>query len=559
MTLSFPRLPLLARSILPPFLATSSLLIGAGPATAADGATGGHVLKQSALLADEARLTNGPLMTAIKRAIATLPNEQVEAIVPNRSANPANVRRVERLMSSADWDYLFPLRAPEYTYGGFLRAIGKFPAVCGDYTDGRDADAICRKTLATMFAHFAQETGAHESYRPEPEWRQGLRWVREMGWTEDMRGGYNGECNPATWQGKTWPCGTFANGDYKSYFGRGAKQLSYNYNYGPFSLAMFGSVRPLLDKPELVADTWLNLASAVFFYMYPQPPKPPMLFVVDGTWQPNARDLENGLKPGFGVTTQIINGGVECGGSVEVAQSLNRISYYRAFAAHFKVAVPADEVLGCKGMKQFDEGGAGATPIYWEQDYRWVPTNPEGRSYACKLVGYQTPHSALTAGDYVACVKHHFPDATIVDDRVQTWGSNDRKGTLDTVYEYQNPYTRQTEYFSLQGLGSDGRYWYFPTDKTNNRFWVYLGTDKNEALAANGRIAALQSWGANDRKAAIGDRFRYLNPHKPGLPMEVYELRATGSDGRYWYFPTTSSANTYWTYVGPAVTSAGSR
>lgn len=159
----------------------------------------------------------------------------------------------------------------------------------------------------------------------------------------------------------------------------------------------------------------------------------------------------------------------------------------------------------------------------------------------------------------MACVKHHFPDATIVDDRVQTWGSNDRKGTLDTVYEYQNPYTRQTEYFSLQGLGSDGRYWYFPTDKTNNRFWVYLGTDKNEALAANGRIAALQSWGANDRKAAIGDRFRYLNPHKPGLPMEVYELRATGSDGRYWYFPTTSSANTYWTYVGPAVTSAGSR
>ena len=91
------------------------------------------MLKQSALLADEARLTNGPLMTAIKRAIATLPNEQVEAIVPNRSANPANVRRVERLMSSADWDYLFPLRAPEYTYGGFLRAIGKPAFVTKDF------------------------------------------------------------------------------------------------------------------------------------------------------------------------------------------------------------------------------------------------------------------------------------------------------------------------------------------------------------------------------------------------------------------------------------------
>ncbi len=51
------------------------------------------------------------------------------------------------------------------------------------------------------------------------------------------------------------PCGKDKDGDFLSYFGRGAKQLSYNYNYGPFSDAMYGDVRPLLDKPELVADT----------------------------------------------------------------------------------------------------------------------------------------------------------------------------------------------------------------------------------------------------------------------------------------------------------------
>ncbi|XSZ47856.1 chitinase [Francisella noatunensis] len=115
------------------------------------------------------------------------------------------------------------------------------------------------------------------------------------------------------------------------FFGRGAKQLSYNYNYGPFSQAMFGDVRVLLDNPDMVADTWLNLASAVFFFVYPQPPKPSMLHVIDGTWQPNAADKANNLTPGFGVTTQIINGGVECGGSVEVAQSMNRIDYYGNF------------------------------------------------------------------------------------------------------------------------------------------------------------------------------------------------------------------------------------
>ena len=42
-------------------------------------------------------------------------------------------------------------------------------------------------------------------------------------------------------QGKTWPCGVDS-GTWKKYYGRGAKQLSYNFNYGPFSDAMFGDV-----------------------------------------------------------------------------------------------------------------------------------------------------------------------------------------------------------------------------------------------------------------------------------------------------------------------------
>jgi len=42
---------------------------------------------------------------------------------------------------------------------------------------------------------------------------------------------------------------------------------------------------------------------------------------VGSHWQPNARDIDNGLTAGFGVTTQIINGGVECGGATGIAQS----------------------------------------------------------------------------------------------------------------------------------------------------------------------------------------------------------------------------------------------
>ena len=375
----------------------------------------------SQLLRREAELTDFPLMRQTRASIRTLPNADVEKVRPRRAGNPENVRRVERLLDEAGFEHLFPRRAAQYTYTGLLQAFAKFPAVCGAYADGRNADAICRRTLATMVAHFAQETGGHNAHDSVPQWRQALAYVREIGWTEDTADGYAGECDPGTWQGKTWPCGTFTSGPnagrYRSYFGRGAKQLSYNYNYGPFSDAMFGTVRTLLDHPERVADTWLNLASATFFYMYPQPPKPSMLHVIDGTWQPNDHDRANGLVPGFGVTTQIINGGVECGRSSEHPQSQNRIDYYRQAAAFFGVTIGNDEVLGCRGMKPFDADGAGALPVYWEENYDWVPGNPGGKSYQCKLVGYQTPYSALKAGDYVNCVIDKFPGIEVIEDQ----------------------------------------------------------------------------------------------------------------------------------------------
>ena len=374
-----------------------------------------YQISRAALEAKEAALTNSDLMKAVKSSVRTLDNVSVEAIRPLADTNPDNVKRVESIITSDDWAFLFPKRSPEYTYLNFLKATGKFPAFCGNYDDGRDADAICRKALTTMFAHFTQETGGHTAHWEVPEWRQGLVHVREMGWDENQRGGYNGECKPDTWQGQTWPCGKFSNGEYKSYFGRGSKQLSYNYNYGPFSDAIFGTVQTLLDNPEMVADTWLNLASAVFFYIYPQPPKPSMLHVVDGSWVPNGRDLANGLTSGFGATTQIINGGVECGGSTEIAQSRNRIAYYTEFANYLSVPLPNDEVLGCAGMKQFDAQGAGALALSWEQDWSWNKDTPNNKSYACQLKNYQTPFSALKAGDYEACVKHFFPDVVVTD------------------------------------------------------------------------------------------------------------------------------------------------
>ena len=133
-------------------------------------------------------------------------------------------------------------------------------------------------------------------------WRQGLVHLTEMGCEDegDSCTQYSKACDPNIWQGNAGPCGKMM-GKWKKYYGRGAKQLSHNYNYGPFSYAMFGNVTKLLESPSLVASTWLNFASATWFYTYPQPPKPSMLHVIDGTWVPNEEDKKRGLESGIGI------------------------------------------------------------------------------------------------------------------------------------------------------------------------------------------------------------------------------------------------------------------
>jgi chitodextrinase len=412
-----------------------------------DNGDGTYSVKKSELLAERDSMVSDPLYDEVKQTIRTIPDEEVMQIEPGREDNPSNVRRVESIVTPEIWDYVFPLKTDEYTYTGFLRAVGKFPAYCGEYDDGRDAEEVCRRVLATSFAHFAQETGMGSDYIAKTEgilrWRQGLYYVREMD-HEEGDGGYNSECSEDNWQTEKWPCGVRDNGEYVGYFGRGAKQLSYHYNYGPFSEAMFdGDATVLLDDPARVADTWLNIASAIYFYVTPQPPKPSMLHVADGTWQPNEVDEEQGIKPGFGATINVINGGVECGHG-ETKQAANRVKYYREFAPLFEVPIGDDEELGCATQGNFTVGGAGALLIQWEDDWGYDPDRPMG-NFRCQLVGYQTAESALVEGDYLRCVDRYYGDILrVIDDGVPITIIDDTTLTPSSrgVYFTQNPVNR---------------------------------------------------------------------------------------------------------------------
>ena len=207
-----------------------------------------------------------------------------------------------------------------------------------------------QKSIITAFAHFAQETGGHiakENISDNPlaleEWQQALVHVREMGWSEGQTG-YTTGCGQNDWQNKKWPCSTG-----QGYFTRGAKQLSYHFNYGAFSEAMFdGDASVLLNNPGLVADSWLNLASAIWFFLTPQAPKPAMLHVIDRTWVPSQREIAAGIGYGFGTTINVINGGIECGEqNKNKGQPVNRIRYWEGLAEHYQIPVKADEKNTC--------------------------------------------------------------------------------------------------------------------------------------------------------------------------------------------------------------------
>ncbi|MFM2587644.1 chitinase [Vibrio sp. TBV020] len=334
----------------------------------------------------------------------------------NPASLPENVKTIMSVFSEEDWNYLFPMRKSVYQYEGFLEAAARYPALCNDNPKGEiNQESLCKLELSTMFAHFTQEVGAHLGngyvYEGEQldEYRQGLYYIEEAGCEANEDGvsrctGYNGGSSKDVWQGVGWP--GYPNAQY---YGRGAKQLSYNYNYAPFSKVMFGNDQVLLENPHLVGtEGALSIGSAVYFYMQPRSPKPSIHDVVVGRWEPNALDLEYGREEGFGVTINVINGGVECGGS-EPAQGVpsqprNREIYYKGFAEYFGIWDNLDlasQKNDCWNQMSFGDDSSAAAATFWEKS--WTEA---GKG---QLVSYEaSPYNIFFSGDYAEFIKKSF-------------------------------------------------------------------------------------------------------------------------------------------------------
>jgi len=314
-----------------------------------------------------------------------------------------NTRRViEVIGGSEGWNFLFPWHIKElFSYQNFLTAVTLWPEFCGDnvgpyFADLTPIDA-CKRELATVFANFAQETGALTPDRDIPNWRQGLFFLTEDGCTNEEEACAYRACEG--WQ--VSPCA-----DGKAYYGRGPYQLSWNYNYAPFSKAMFGDDMVLVNDPDkLVSEGWLAFASAIWFHMTPQSPKPSGHEVVYGHFIPNAADIQAQRIPGFGVQIMLINGGLECGWAAwgeNLVKARNRRLYYEAFAAHF--GVDPGPNLECTGMTSFFGGSSAYGEQYWDQD---------GGVCGCRRVAWATRDSLFDTPDnidtaYCRCVARFF-------------------------------------------------------------------------------------------------------------------------------------------------------
>ncbi len=235
---------------------------------------------------------------------------------------------------NASWNQSKPITTQVIDYGSFANEGG---------------ETVRKRELAAFLANIAQETTGGWDTAPGGRYSWGLYFREEQGYEGTDLIGYRDESNTS-----------YPPAPGKSYHGRGPIQLSYNYNYGQVSEFLFGDKNVLINNPEqIVQDGALAFQTAIWFWMTPQFPKPSAHDVMVGNWTPTPYDQERNRKSGFGMTINIINGGVECGSGTEINKVIHRIGHYNRFAGIVGVNNDLDTTndcseCGCAQMTPFN-------------------------------------------------------------------------------------------------------------------------------------------------------------------------------------------------------------
>jgi len=292
-----------------------------------------------------------------------------------RNATPKikTTASINGLISQQQFNTLFPMHDKFYSYAAFITAVNEL----GDIK----VKVTRRAASVYQFIRTDKHTGKSTVIRQDGDWNEA--WAkakpdssyvinyggfctekdvqtnkRELAAffaqiAHETRHGQDGQYNDGlmfTHELNTSLTYVSDNDEYpavkgKKYYGRGPMQLSYNGNYGYASDCIFGDKRILLNNPDLVqTDPVVAFKTAIYFWMTPQPNRPSAHDVMTGKWQPGTADKAKGRIPGFGMTTNIINGEVECNKGDNMESMKDRIGFYKHF---LKLLGAADNNCAC--------------------------------------------------------------------------------------------------------------------------------------------------------------------------------------------------------------------
>jgi hypothetical protein len=257
---------------------------------------------------------------------------QILCIPGSAPPSPPTETGFAGIVSRQTYEAMFPHRNALYSYDNLIAAIQKFPDFCNVGTAEQR-----RQEAAAFLANIAHETTGGWDAAPDGRYAWGLYFVEEVGCDTGNCTGYCDSNN------STFPC---VSG--QTYHGRGPMQLSWNYNYGAAGQALG---LDLLANPDLVkTDGVIAFQTALWFWMTPQPPKPSCHQVMTGGWSPSDDDQNAGRTPGFGMTINIINGGLEC--SIPTNDKVqDRVGFYQRFTQ--MLGVTMGEAVYCDRMKNY--------------------------------------------------------------------------------------------------------------------------------------------------------------------------------------------------------------
>jgi len=128
--------------------------------------------------------------------------------------------------------------------------------------------------------------------------------------------------------------------------------------------------------------------------------------IMTGFYEPNSYDAAAGIDATFGATTNVINGGQECGAFHSNGKAESRGDYYASWLDFFGLPAEDADGLTCEDQDSgFPNLGAGDLPGYWERAW-------DGR-IACLPVSWMTEYSITTRDDYKRCICNRFGSGAV--------------------------------------------------------------------------------------------------------------------------------------------------